>query len=112
MKAAVAGKLSPNDPYRKNIYEPFKKILQQRFGPSADVLLFHALGYDGIKVAIEALKIAGSDDRAALRDALEKVRWEGFVGPFSCTPTDHLGAAAAARIFLILKNGELLPYEE
>lgn len=112
LKAAVAGKLSPDDPYRKNLYEPFKKILQAKFGPSIDVILFHTLGHDGIMVAIEALKIAGTDDRAALRAALEKVRWEGFVGPFACSPTDHIGAAAATRTFLILRNGELQPYEK
>lgn len=112
LKAAVAGKFSPDDPYRKNLYEPFKKVLQAKFGPSADVVLFHTLGHDGIKVAVEALKVAGTDDRAALRNALEKVKWEGFVGPFACSPTDHIGAVAATRTFLILKNGELQPYEK
>jgi len=112
LKAPVAGKLSPDDPYRKNLYEPFKKIMQAKYGPSRDVILFHTLGHDGIQVAIEALKIAGSDDRAAIRDALEKVRWEGFIGPYACTPTDHIGSLAAARTFLILKNSELWPYEK
>lgn len=111
LKAPVAGKFAADDPYRRNIYEPFKKILQAKFGPSKEVSLFHCLGYDGIEVAIEALKIAGSDDRAAIRDALEKVRWDGFIGPYACTPTDHIAALAAARTFLILKNGELWPYE-
>jgi branched-chain amino acid transport system substrate-binding protein len=111
LKAPVAGKLSADDPYRKNLYEPFKKILQAKYGPSRDVILFHTLGYDGIQVAIEALKIASTDDRAAVRDALEKVRWDGFIGPYACTPTDHIAALAAARIFLMLKNGELAPYE-
>lgn len=112
LKAPVAGKLASDDPYRKSIYEPFRKILQAKFGPSKEVSLFHCLGYDGIVVAIEALKIAGSDDRAALRDALEKVRWDGFIGPYACTPTDHIAAPAAARTFLVLKNGELWPYEQ
>jgi branched-chain amino acid transport system substrate-binding protein len=110
LKAPVAGKFPADDPYRKNLYEPFKKILQAKFGTSKDVSLFHTLGYDGIQVAIEALKIAGTDDRAAVRDALEKVRFEGFIGPYACTPTDHIGALAAARTFLILKNGELWPF--
>lgn len=111
MKSVVAEKLPPNDPYRKNLYEPFKKVLQAKFGPSAQVSLFHTIGADGMYVAVEALKIAGTDDRSAVRDALEKVRLDGFVGRFACTATDHQGAPEGSRVLMRIKNGELALYE-
>lgn len=111
MKAVIAEKLSPNDPYRKNLYEPFKKVLQAKFGPSTQVSLFHTIGADGMYVAVEALRIAGTDDRSAIRDALEKVRLDGFVGRFACTPTDHQGAPEGSRVLMAVKNGELVLYE-
>jgi branched-chain amino acid transport system substrate-binding protein len=111
VKVVTAEKLPANDPYRKNIYEPFKKVLQAKFGQSAQVTFFHAIGADGMYVAIEALKAAGTDDRSAIRDALEKVRCDGFVGHFACTTTDHQGASEGARVLMMIKNGELTLYE-
>jgi branched-chain amino acid transport system substrate-binding protein len=113
MKSVVAEKLSPDDPYRRDLYEPFKKVLQAKYGPSARVTLFHTIGADGMYVAVEALKIAGTDDRSAIRDALEKVRLNnGFVGRFACTPTDHQGAPEGSRVLMTVKNGELVLYEK
>lgn len=112
VKVVAAEKLPPNDPYRKNVYEPFKKVLQAKFGPSAQVTFFHAIGADGMYVAIEALKAAGTDDRSAIRDALEKVRWDGFVGRFACTETDHQGASEGARVLMTIENGELALYRD
>jgi branched-chain amino acid transport system substrate-binding protein len=111
MKSVIAEKLPSSDPYRKNLYDPFKKILQAKFGPSTQVSLFHTVGADGMYVVVEALKIAGSDDRSAVRDALEKVRFDGFMGRFACTATDHQGAPEGSRVFMSLSNGELTLYE-
>jgi ABC-type branched-subunit amino acid transport system substrate-binding protein len=106
----IAEKMSPNDPYRKNVYEPFKKLMKEKYGPTMEVNLFHASTYDAIKGITEAMKIAAKIDPASIRDALEKVRIEGFLGPFAPTTTDHQGAPVDPMRPLMMKDGEWAPY--
>ena len=54
--------------------------------------------------------MAGDADSAAVRDALEKVRIEGFLGKFACAAADHQGAPVDFMRPTFLKNGEYLPY--
>jgi len=75
----IAEKMDMNDPYRKNIYEPAKKMMQAKYGPKSGVNLFHGSSYDAIVGVVEAMKIAPKIDRASIRDALEKVDIEGFL---------------------------------
>jgi branched-chain amino acid transport system substrate-binding protein len=106
----IAEKMSPNDPYRKNVYEPFKKLMKEKYGPTMEVNLFHASTYDAIKAISEAMKTAAKIDPVSIRDALEKVRIEGFLGPFAPTSEDHQGAPVDPMRPLILINGEWAPY--
>jgi len=106
----IAEKMAPNDPYRKNIYEPVKKLLQEKYGPAARPTLYHGSAYDGLKAAIEAIKAAKDIDPASIRDALEKIRFDGFLGAFACTPTDHQGAPVASFRPVEFRNGEWIPY--
>ena len=70
--------------------------------------LFHATTYDGAHAVIEAIRMAGTDDRSALRDALERIRFEGFHGIFACTPEDHQGAPKDTFTeVMVLKNRQL-----
>jgi len=109
-KMMIAEKLPASDPFRKNIYDPFKKLLQAKYGPTKNINVFHAVAYDASMVTIEAIKLAGTDNRAAVRDALEKVRYDGFVGQFACTPTDHQGAPKDTMPEMMVKGGEFVPY--
>ncbi len=109
-KMMIAEKLPASDPFRKNVYDPFKKLMKDKYGPSKDINVFHAVTYDASMVAVEAYKIAGNDNRAALRDAIEKVRFDGFVGQFACTPTDHQGAPKDTMPEMVVKGGEYAPY--
>jgi branched-chain amino acid transport system substrate-binding protein len=112
LKTAIAQKLPPDDPYRKNIYEPFRKLLKERYGESKEVLMFHGLGHDGIQIVLEALRAAGSDSRPAIRDALEKtVRYTGLIAPFACSADYHMGSRTAITVPIVVKNGEYVPYE-
>jgi branched-chain amino acid transport system substrate-binding protein len=63
-------------------------------------------------MAIEGLKIAGKDDPAALRDALEKVHFQGFLGEFKYSPTDHEGLSGDAFVPIIIKDGKYWPYKK
>ena len=61
---------------------------------------------------IEALKIAETDDRAALRDALEKVKFKGFLGTFAYSPTDHDGTTGDTFVPIMIKDGKYWPYKK
>lgn len=112
LKISVAERISPTDPFRKSVYEPFKKAFQDKYGKDRDVNVFHAGPPDAVNILVAALKIAGTDDRAALRDAIEKVRIEGMLGPFACSPTDHQGSPKDVSIWSVVKAGEWVPHKE
>jgi branched-chain amino acid transport system substrate-binding protein len=106
----IVDKMAPNDPYRKNVWEPAEKFMQEKYGPTKHVTMFHASTFDALRAIIEAMKIAGKEDPASIRDALEKVRLEGFIGPFAPTATDHQASPIDPMRPMILKNGEYVPY--
>ena len=111
VKDRYADKLPPDDPYRKNLWDPIKKALKERYGKT-EISPFHLNAHDAMRLVIEALKIAGTDDRAALRDAMEKVRYQGLIGDFAYSPTDHDGQSGENLEPLIIKDGEFWPYKK
>jgi branched-chain amino acid transport system substrate-binding protein len=113
-KGNVGDKFPIDDPYRKNIYDPFMKQLKEKYGQHVKFNGFYGNGYDGITLVIEALKAAGTDNRAAIRDAMEKVRFKGLNGEYLLfSPTSHDGQTAeTAEAAMILKGGEWWPYKK
>jgi branched-chain amino acid transport system substrate-binding protein len=111
-KLLIGDKVPANDSFRKNIYEPFKKMLKDKYGPTKDVNVFHPAIHDGCMVAIEGLKLAGTDNRAALRDAIEKVKFEGMVGNYACNPGDHQCCPKDTMPEMMVKGGEFVPYSK
>lgn len=111
-KMGIAEKLPMSDPFRKDIYEPFKKIYQGKYGADKMPTTFMALTADAPSILVEALKKAGTDDRAALRDALEKVEYSGVGGTFAPHPDDHFGGAKDDSALAVLKSGEMVPYSK
>ena len=111
-KVVYPYKISSDDPYRKNIFDPFMKDLKERYGKEKEWHAMHGLGHDGFQMVINALKIAGTDDRAALRDAMEKVSFEGLAATYKYAPSDHDGAdAEGSHVLVIVKDGEVWPYK-
>lgn len=74
-KDNCADQISPDNPWCKNIYDPFKRDLKEKYGKT-DYQAPYGTGHVAMRIVAEALKIAGTDDRAALRDALEKARYQ------------------------------------
>jgi branched-chain amino acid transport system substrate-binding protein len=105
-----AEQLPPNDPFRKNLFEPVFKVIKEMNGPNKQWDSFMRNGYDSMQILIEALKIAKTDDRAALRDAMEKVKFSGFLGTFSYSATSHEGAAGETFRPILIKDGKYWPY--
>jgi branched-chain amino acid transport system substrate-binding protein len=110
LQISLAEKLPSDDPYRANVYEPFKKILEERYGKEKGIPnLFHVGPTDAINAIVGAIKLVGTDDRAAIRDGLERVRLDGLLGPFACTPSDHQGSPKDMSILAVVRNGAWVP---
>jgi branched-chain amino acid transport system substrate-binding protein len=106
----VAEKMTPDSPFRKVLYDPFKKMMQDTYGPSMMPNLFHASAYDCAMGLVAALKLAGTDNRLAIRDAIENVNVPGFLGSFAPTAQNHYGSPKDPMIPVVLKGGEWMPY--
>ena len=72
-----------------------------------DVSTFGGYAYDGLMLAVDAIKRAGGTDKAKVRDALEATK--GFVGTsgtFNMSTTDHMGLNLSAFRMLEIKHGD------
>jgi branched-chain amino acid transport system substrate-binding protein len=100
----VASKLPANDP-QKPIAEGYAKAFEARW--KTDVSSFGGHAYDGLMLAVDAIKRAGGTDKAKVRDALEATK--GFIGTggkVNMSPTDHMGLDLSAFLMLEIKNGD------
>jgi len=110
-KTIIADSLSPDDPYRKNLYDPFRKLLKEKY-PKSEVTSFCANGYDAMNILIQAINTAGSSSRAAIRDALEKTRFVGLNSVYVYTPTDHDGQTGEGYVPIEIKDGKYSPFKK
>lgn len=97
-------KLAANDPQRP-VVENYTKAFQARW--KTDVSAFGGYAHDGLALAVDAIKRAGSTDKAKVRDALEATM--GFVGTggiFNMSATDHMGLDLSAFRMFEIKNGD------
>ena len=99
----VAELLADGDP-QKPVVVAYKRDYEARY--KSDVSTFGGHAYDGLMIAIDALKRAGGTDRAKLRDALESTRsYIGTGGVVNMSPTDHLGLDLSAFRMLEVRQG-------
>ena len=73
----------------------------------ADVSTFGGHAYDGLMLAVNAIKAAGSTDKAKVRDALEATKgYVGTGGVVNMSATDHMGLDLSAFRMLEVRNGD------
>jgi len=95
--------LAANDP-QKPVVTAYKKDYEARF--KSDVSTFGGHAYDGLLLVVNAMKRAGSTDKAKVRDALEATKgYVGTAGVVNMSPTDHMGLDLSAFVLLEVKNG-------
>ena len=71
-----------------------------------EVSTFGGHAYDGLMLAVNAMKVAGSTDKAKVRDALEATKaYVGADGVFNMSATDHMGLDLSAFRMLEVRNG-------
>ncbi len=100
-----------DDAWRKNLYDPFMNAIKEKYGKT-DFVQFYGNANDCMHIMFEGMKIAGKDDRAAIRDGIEKVTYQGFMGDYAYSPTDHAGTKGEAFIPVIVKDGKWAPFKK
>jgi len=99
----VADDLPASDPQRAVVVS-YKKEYESRF--KSEVSTFGGHAYDGLMLAIDAMKKAGGTDKAKVRDALEGVRgYMGTAGVVNMSASDHMGLDLTAFRMLEVKGG-------
>jgi branched-chain amino acid transport system substrate-binding protein len=100
----VAETLPDADPQKKVVLG-YKREYEARY--KSDVSTFGGHAYDGLMIAVEALKRAGVTDKAVVRDAIESVRaFMGTAGMFNYSPTDHVGLDVSGFRMLEIRKGD------
>jgi branched-chain amino acid transport system substrate-binding protein len=100
----VADTLPDSDP-QKTVVAGYKRDYESRF--KQDVSTFGGHAYDGLMLAVEAMRRAGSTDKARVRDALESIRgYMGTAGVVNMSAQDHMGLDLSAFRMLEVRNGD------
>jgi len=99
----VADTLPGND-LQKKVVVGYKNDFETRY--KQEVSTFGGHAYDGLMLAVEAMRKAGSTDKAKVRDALETTRsFIGTGGVVNMSGSDHLGLDLSAFRMLEVKGG-------
>ena len=99
----VADLLAAGDA-QKPVVTAYRDAYETRF--KSDVSTFGGHAYDGLMLAVGAIKAAGSTDKAKVRDALEATKgYVGTAGVVNMSATDHMGLDLSAFRMLEVKNG-------
>jgi len=100
----VANKLNDKDP-QKAIAVGYSKAFEAKW--KTDVSTFGGHAYDGLMLAVDAIKRAGGTDKAKVRDALEATKgYVGTGGIVNMSATDHMGLDLSAFRMLEVKGGD------
>lgn len=100
----IPGKLAANDP-QKPVVAAYEMAYKTRY--KQDVSTFGGYAYDGLMIAVDAIKRAGSTDKAKVRDAIEATKgYVGSSGNVTMSPTDHMGLDLTSFRMLEIKGGD------
>ena len=99
----VADTLPDNDPQKKVVVD-YTREYAARY--KTDVSTFGGHAYDGLMLAAEAIRRAGSTNREAVRAALESIKgYVGTGGVVNMSAKDHMGLDVSAFRMLEVRNG-------
>lgn len=99
----VADKLPANDP-QKPVVAAYVKAYTERW--KEPVSMFGGQAHDNFFIVVEAIKRAGSVDKAKVRDQIEATKkYIGTGGEINMSATDHMGLDLWSLRMLEVKNG-------
>lgn len=100
----VADKLDGKDP-QKAVVLAYRKAFEE--ATKQEVSSFGGHAYDGLMLAVNAIKRAASSDKLKVRDAIEATKgYIGTGGKVSMSASDHLGLDLSAFRLLEVKGGQ------
>ena len=101
---SIPGKLADSDP-QKPVVVGYDQAYRAAYKEEAST--FGGYAYDGLMLAVDAIKRAGSTDHAKVRDAIEATKgYVGSSGVFNMSPKDHMGLDLSSFRLLEIKNGD------
>ena len=90
---------------QKKVVADYKREYEGRY--KSEVSTFGGHAYDGLMLALEAIRKAGGTDKAKVRDALESIRgYLGTAGVVNMSPQDHMGLDLTAFRMLEVRKGD------
>lgn len=90
--------------WSKNLKSEITQAFVAKYREVYDVSDFAALGYDSLMLIVDAIKRAGSTDRAAIRDALaQTINFPGVTGNITF---DKVGNPEKDVVLMKIKNGK------
>ncbi len=99
----VPEKLADTDPQKPALLAYTRKYEAAH----GDVSTFGGHAYDALFIAVEAIKRAGTTDKAKVRDEIEKTQgFPGTAGIFNMSPQDHMGLGLDAFKLLEIRSGD------
>ena len=102
--ALLVADLLPAGDAQKPVVTAYTQAYSDKY--KADVSTFGGHAYDGLMLAVQAIKAAGSTDKAKVRDALEATKgYVGTGGVVNMSASDHMGLDLSAFRMLEIKNG-------
>jgi branched-chain amino acid transport system substrate-binding protein len=103
--ALLVAESLPDSDAQKKVVVGYKRDYEARF--KSEVSTFGGHAYDGLMLAVDAMRKAGSSDKARVRDALETTRgYIGTAGVVNMTPQDHMGLDLTAFRMLEVRKGD------
>ena len=103
--ALLVAESLPDSDAQKKVVVAYKQAYEARF--KQDVSTFGGHAYDGLMLAVDAMKKAGGTDKAKVRDALESIRgYMGTAGMVNMSAQDHMGLDLSAFRMLEVRKGD------
>jgi len=103
--ALLVAESLPKSDKQRPVVVAYKHAYEDRFKENISTFGGHA--YDGLMLAVEAMKKAKSTDKAKVRDAIESTHgYMGTAGLVNMSPTDHMGMDQSAFRMLEVKGGD------
>lgn len=102
--ALLVSDILPGTDPQKPVVAGYRKSYEDKW--KSDVSTFGGHAYDGLMLAVNAIKTAKSTDKAKVRDALEATRgYVGTGGVVNMSASDHMGLDLTAFRMLEVKDG-------
>jgi branched-chain amino acid transport system substrate-binding protein len=102
--ALLVAEILPDSDPQKAVVVGYKKEYEAKY--KSEVSTFGGHAYDGLFLAVEAIKAAKSTDKAKVRDALESIKgYVGTAGVVNMSAKDHMGLDLTAFRMLEVQKG-------